>query len=417
MKQRNPLLAGMTDEVARMVLADNEAQTRALGIGRTQAVPMVNVHARYLDQLELEGWLNRELEFLPSEKQLGERAAAGAGLTVPEIAVVFAYTKIANIVEIGETTLADDPYFVPDLVAYFPAPLRERFRDGILRHPLRREIVVTALVNQMVNTSGSSFDHRMTEETGASSADVLRAWIAARDVFGVPALWAEVEATTGTVAFTDQVAAFLDLRRMVERAAMWLLRRRRPPLDLGAVVAEFRPGVQLLLHELGPLVRGPLAEQTMALAISRQDAGFPVGLADRSAVWPLMHTAFDTVELAERYGCRPAEAASTYWEVFERLEVTWLWNAIGALPRIDRWQTHARAAVRDDLLAAVADLVADVFEHGGDTAAWAQANARAVERATSVFAEIRRGGSYDLTTLTVALRQLRNLVLSTAPGA
>ncbi len=414
--ERNELLVAMTDEVAEMVLADNRAQTRALGIGRTQSLPMVNVHVRYLDQLELEGWLNRELEFLPSAKVLAERAAAGTGLAVPEVAVIFSYTKIANIAEVVESPLADDPYFVPDLVAYFPEPLRARFRSGIERHPLRREIVVTSMVNQMVNASGSSFDHRMTEETGASSVDVLRAWTAARDVFGLPSLWAELEATTGTVAYTDQVAAFLDLRRMIERASMWLLRRRRPPLDLQACVDQFRPGVQLLLGELGPLVRGPLAEQTMALAVARQKAGFPRAVADRSAVWPLMHTSFDTVELAQRFACSPTEAAATYWELFERLEVTWLWNAIGGLPRIDRWQTHARAALRDDLLAVVADLVADVLAHGGETDDWAASNRRAVERATSVFAEIRRGGRYDLTTLTVAVRQLRNLVLSTAPG-
>ena len=100
-KQRNELLATMTDEVGELVLDDNRAQTLALAIARVQAAPMVNVHSRYIHQLEIEGWLNRQLEFCPTDKQLAERQAAGAGLTTPEFAVLLAYTKLANIAEIG----------------------------------------------------------------------------------------------------------------------------------------------------------------------------------------------------------------------------------------------------------------------------------------------------------------------------
>ena len=90
----------MTDEVAELVLEDNRAQTLALTIARRQAGPMVDVHARYLRSLEVEGLLNRALEFLPSEKQLSERASAGLGLTTPEFAVLLAYTKETNTVDV-----------------------------------------------------------------------------------------------------------------------------------------------------------------------------------------------------------------------------------------------------------------------------------------------------------------------------
>ncbi|MGD9700807.1 MAG: NAD-glutamate dehydrogenase [Acidimicrobiia bacterium] len=416
-KQRNELLASMTDEVGELVLADNEAQTLALAIARVQAAAMVNVHGRYIQQLEREGWLNRELEFIPNEKQLADRAAAGGGLTTPEFAVLLAYTKMADIADVSMTTLADDSYLEPELVRYFPRAIRERFAGEILDHRLRREIIVTQLVNQMVNLSGISFDHRMTEETGAVTADVLRAWIAARDIFGFAELWEEIESIGGSIGLSTQLGLSLDLRRMVERGVIWLLRHRRPPLPLRETVSAFRPGVELLFDRLTPLVRGPLAEQTTALAAERIVAGVPADLAERSAIWPLMHTSFDLLELSEKHGCSAEEAASAYWDLFEHLRVTWLWNAIGMLPRVDRWQTHARAAVRDDLLSALADLAGDVLAHGGSAVQWAHINEHAIGRAREVFAEIRRGGTLDLTTLSVALRQLRNLVLSTAPGA
>ena len=70
----------MTDEVAELVLDNNRAQTLALMIARRQALPMVNVHARYLDALEAEGWLDRALEFLPTTSSSPSAKLAGTGL-------------------------------------------------------------------------------------------------------------------------------------------------------------------------------------------------------------------------------------------------------------------------------------------------------------------------------------------------
>ena len=193
-KQRNELLVEMTDEVSRLVLDDNRAQTLALMIARTQSLAMVNVHARYLDTLEAEGYLDRDLEFLPSDKQIAERQSAGSGLRAPEFAVMIAYTKNANVVEVLDSDLPDEPALESDLMDYFPVEIRERFPDAIRSHRLRREIIATTIVNDMVNLAGISFDHRMTEDSGASVSDVTRAFLAAREIFGFADLWREIDA-------------------------------------------------------------------------------------------------------------------------------------------------------------------------------------------------------------------------------
>ena len=46
---------------------------------------------------------------------------------------------------------------------------------------------------------------------------------------------------------------------------------------------------------------------------------------------------------------------------------------------------------------------------------WTAFNGRPVERVARAFGEIRSGGTFDLTTLSVAQRQLRNLVLTSSP--
>jgi glutamate dehydrogenase len=421
-KQRNELLTEMTDDVGKLVLRDNYEQNVALAIARAQAASMVDVHTRYVRALEQEGLLNRELEAIPSEKQLAERQAAGLGLVTPEFAVLLAYTKMTNVAEVLGSDVPEDPYLAPELAGYFPAPVRERFPGVLPTHRLRREILSTRVVNDMVNLAGTSFIHRMSEETGASVADITRCHVAARDVFSVREQWAAIELLDGTVDAETQLALFLDLRRMAERGVLWLLRHRRPPLDIGATVTAFRPGVAVLAERLAEHVAPGFATAVADATKRLIDARVSPPLAARSAAWPYLHTAFDVVELAQARGRTPENAAVVYWGLFDRLDVTWLWERIGHLPRADRWQTHARAALRDDLMAEVRAVTDDVLCAGDASVPprelidrWAAANDRAVDRVATVFAEIRAGGVFDVTTLSVAMRQLRNLLLSSNP--
>ena len=144
-------------------------------------------------------------------------------------------------------------------------------------------------------------------------------------------------------------------------------------------------------------------------------AGVPERLAQRSAAWPLMHTMFDVVEQAQRKQRPAVDVARSYWQVFDAVDVGWLWDAIGQLPRADRWQTQARSALRDDLLAALAELNDDVVDCGG-IVAWRESNERVLARTSAMFSEIRRAAVTDVATLSVALRQVRNLVLTTVAG-
>ena len=409
-EQRNDVLAAMTDEVAELVLDDNRAQTLALAIARRQALPMVNVHSRYLNTLESEGWLNRALEFLPTDRQIAERQSAGTGLTTPEFAVLLAYTKTANVAETVRSDLPDDPYLEPELVRYFPQRMQREFRPELLSHRLRREIVATQVCNQMVNLSGISFDHRLAEETGLGVVEVTRAWVAVRDIFGLVDLWEQVDALSGVVRLDVQLELFLELRTMAERAVLWLLRHRKVPIDIGAAVADFQAGLGTLALGMEGQLRGRMREQAFALEAGRLAANVPEALAQRSVMWPLLHTTFDVVDLAARRQHPLLAVAGTYWQVFETLDVWWLWEAIGRLPRSNRWQTQARSALRDDLLAALADLTDDALA-AGSVDNWLATNDRMVTRAMTLFTDIRRVDAHDLTTLSVALRQLRNLAL------
>ncbi len=240
---RDALLADMTDAVADLVLADNDAQANALEIAAVEAPELVGVHARQMERLEQTAGLDRALEALPTGKVLQERHAAGRGMTSPELAVLLAYTKLELQRALVASDVPDDPYLHPELVGYFPPSLRTGFDDEIAAHPLRREIVATVVANAVVNRAGISFLSRLCDETGLSLPVLARAHVIARDVFDAADTWSAIDALDLVVPAAVQDEMFLLVRRLVERAARWLV-RHVDPLDLrpdGRTLPRRRP--------------------------------------------------------------------------------------------------------------------------------------------------------------------------------
>jgi len=423
-KQRNELLVEMTDEVAALVLRDNVEQNRALANADAQAAAMVDVHARYIRSLVADGRLDREVEHMPTDAQLAERAAAGEGLATPELAVLFAYTKIVAYEELLHSDAPEDPFLARALEAYFPVPLRERFAEHIARHPLRREIIATGVANAVVNRAGISLLFRLEQETGASTADVVRAHVAAREMFAVAGLDAAIDACSNAVTASTAVALRLESRKLAERAARWLLRHRRRPLDIAATIAHFGPGLEVLARTLADLVQGDDRASLERSAAALRGAGVPADVATTVATLDDLYSGLDVVEIADAQGLDVDEVAAVYFVLGDGLQLDWLRDRIVGLPRTARWEALAREALRDDLYREHAALVADVFRTAPGTSpegpaaavaparvdAWLARNRTAADRFLSVVADIEGSGTSDVTTLSVALRELRDLV-------
>jgi glutamate dehydrogenase len=416
-KQRNKQLAEMTDEVGKLVLRNNYAQNVALANAVVQAPSLLHAHQRFIRRLEREGRLDRRLEFLPTDRQIRELLNGGKGLSQPELAVLLAYTKITVADELIGTPLPDDPYLRRLLHAYFPRPLRERFPEAIDGHALRREIVTTVLVNDTVNTGGSTFLHRLREETGASVEEIVRAQTAAREIFGLGAVWDAVEALDNKVAADVQTRVRLHSRRLVERGTRWLLGNRPQPLELAETIDFFAERVEQVWGELPKMLRGADLEWYERILEELTDAGVPEELALRVAGFSSAFPTLDIVAIADRTKKEPMAVAEVYYDLADRLQITQLMDRIIELPRADRWQSMARASIREDLYAAHAMLTADVLSVGNGAStpeerfkAWEQKNSAILGRARSTLEEIQSSDTFDLANLSVAMRTMRQLL-------
>ncbi|MEU0960333.1 NAD-glutamate dehydrogenase [Micromonospora aurantiaca] len=416
--ERDELLAQMTDEVAELVLRDNYDQARALNNAQAQAASLLPVHRRMINELERSGALNRSLEALPSDEELAVRTESG--LTAPEFAVLLAYVKIVLEREIVGEGLADEEWTTDVLVNYFPTPLRQRFAERMGRHRLRRDIVTTVLVNEAINRGGISFVFRVVEETAASAADVLRAYVVVREVFGLRDLWDAVEALDNKVSPELQTAVYLDTRRLLDRAVRWLVTNRRSPIDVPAEIARLRDGVARLLPDLENRFWGTEREAIAAHIESLVERGLPRDLAEQATRLMYSFGLLDIVETAQGTGRDVSEVASVYFVLSDRFRVDALLSKISLLPREDRWQTLARMALRYDLYAALAALTAEVLGSTPEDVPpvervqeWEQANATSIHRAHRAMGEFDESRA-DLSALSVLLRQIRTLVRTSA---
>ncbi|HEV7965089.1 MAG TPA: NAD-glutamate dehydrogenase [Actinoplanes sp.] len=418
--ERDELLAAMTDEVGELVLRDNYEQATALGNAVVQAHSLLPVHRRMLTTLEQSGQLNRELEALPTDKELAVRHENGEGLTAPEFAVLLAYVKISLERAVLSDVVVDEAWTTDVLAGYFPTPLRERFAARMPGHRLRREIIATSLVNEVVNRGGTSFVFRAMEESGASAADVIRAYVVIRDVYGLRDVWDAAEKLDNKVPTAAQTLVYLETRRLLDRAVRWLVSNRRSPIDVATEIARLRAGVDDLLPQLASVVVGAERRSMVAHAAKLGEEGVPTDLAKATTRVVYGFGLLDILETAKATGRPAAEVAAVYFELSERFQIDVLLSHISRLPRGDRWQTLARMALRYDLYAALAALTAEVLQSTPADATpedriseWEQVNAASITRAGNATGNLDDSPA-DLAVLSVLLRQIRTLVKTSA---
>jgi glutamate dehydrogenase len=417
MDERNALLVEMTDAVAERVLYGSYTQTQALSLALAQAPPMIDVHGRLIRELEQAAGLNRELEFLPTDDEIAERKVDHKGLVSPELAVLMAYCKIHTYAELLESDLPEDPYLRHDLERYFPSPLPERYAEQMSEHRLRREIIATVVANQLIDRAGTTFVFRLGEETGASASLLARGYAVAREVFEMRPFWEQVEGLDNRVAASAQLEMLIEGRKLVERAARWLVRAYPHGIDIEATAKRFVPCAQLLASACPEVLGSEDQEALRGRAAELEAAGVPAELAARAALLPLLPSVFDIVEVASATSRPPEAVVATYFAIGSEVALTWLRDRILELPRANRWQALSRAALREDLFTLHRELTQEVLETAPDAAdaqeaiaAWRERNPATVERTLGLLDDIKASRTYDTTTLPVALREVRNLI-------
>jgi glutamate dehydrogenase len=346
---------------------------------------------------------------------MAERRGRGEGLTRPELAVLLAYAKRSIKRDLLESDLPDAKYLEQDLVDYFPSPIVERFESILAEHRLRRELVATIVSNDVVNSQGITFVSRLAAETGATSAEIVRAFRIARDVLGAVERWADVEALDGKIDPEVQNRLMTGVDWLVETTARWYI-VRAAGLRLAEAVDQTREAFRELsagIEQIGPEA---WREQREREAERLVDEGVPEEVARRHAFQDELVHGPDIISVARATGRPVLEVGRAFFLAGERLSIDWLEQRLSEQPAKTRWQRWAVRSMEDDLYTIRREIVETVLEHAGGrpvdeaVAAYLEDRAAPYGRLQRFMRSLAMEGVSDIAQLTVALRQIRSLV-------
>ena len=420
-KQRDLLLEQMTDEVARLVLADNYTQTQSISMVASKASALLYEHARCIELMEQRGLLNRELEFLPSKKQIATRQANNEGLTKPEIAVLLSYSKMVNFNVLISSDIPDDEFLTSELIGYFPEVLGRRFGAEMRTHRLRREIIATHIANNISNRLGPGIGFRIRDEVSSDGAGVLRAYIAAREIFETEALYARIEQLDNLVPAAVQIDLMVQVSQLLERALTAILRARRHGFVIKDLVEFYSGGVKTIADSmprpLAAAARLELNKQVRALV----GAGVPRDLAQRVAALTPMSSALDIVEVTRRSEQDTALVASLYFRLGAVLELPWLRTQISQLRVQTHWHNLARTKLvymlNDHHRALTAHILQTVKPYKNTKKMyeqWAEVNQLAAHKYAQMLAELKAMAALDFPLLSIAVSGIGDLLPAAA---
>lgn len=415
-KQRNLLLGDMTEEVAELVLENNRSQIEVISIAEFNTENNVQMHCRLIEHLEYHGNLDRDLEFLPSNETLLARQQIGKGLTRPELAVLLAYCKTLLKSELLASDVPEDKYIENVLVTAFPQVLQDKFKSAMFSHRLKREIIAMQISNTVLNDMGLGFIHRLQDETGASIPEIIRGYIAARDIFKAKRFREAVNALDFIVPAEIQVKMLHELNRLIRRGTRWFIRHRIITMDIAEVVNHFTPKMELVKEGLRHALQGSAEEYLQEFAKDLIDENVPEETALITAQMSSMFSALDIIDAATTYNL-PVEAVTvTYYAIGARLELGWFREQIKLHPVTNHWDSLARAAIRDDLdrqqrnlTVAVMLMQQDVTDLDAQIDAWMAQYKLMIDRWKQMITDLKTVPKREFTMYSVALRELMEL--------
>ncbi|WP_298282264.1 NAD-glutamate dehydrogenase domain-containing protein [Novosphingobium sp.] len=407
---RVDLLVSMTDDVAHLVLEDNRLQALALSIAERGGAAAMPSWSRLIDVLEESGDLDRKTEGLAGAEDLARRAAAGQGLTRPELAVLLSSSKLALQRALEDSPLVSDPVLEAELVAAFPPQMREAFAAEITAHQLRREIIATKLANRVINRLGPIMPFELCEEEGASLAQVVAAFVAAERLFDLRATWDMLD--TAAMPEALRLALFERTALGARGQIADVLRAGHGSVQPGDLIKSLSGGVELLSHTVAQLLRGEAQAQAQAMAHELATAGAPAAIAARLVHLYDMDGAVGLAHLAGDLNVDAAVLTAAFADLGATLGLDWAQQAARRMNPSDPWERLLVAGLSRDFEQMRLDFLARSRSGAPDgfVADWLEANAANVKQFRSLVARAQSAPVVAPAMLAQVASQARTLL-------
>ncbi|MEM7619534.1 MAG: NAD-glutamate dehydrogenase [Pseudomonadota bacterium] len=415
---RNDLLVEMTQHVAAKCLRNNYLQSLTISLGERHGIADMSYQQRLIRELERDELLDRDLEVLPTDAELSERYKQSQPLTRPELAVLLAYAKLDLFDKLIKSTIPDDDFLEGELKAYFPALLNEKFPKFIQNHALRREIIATQLTNAIINRGGSTMSIRLVEETGYPIESISYAFIAARAIFDMEAIFDEIDSLDNKVSGSLQLELYSLVQKLLRQQTVWLLRNVDLTTELSDIIRLYRQGLKDFENVSDVVLDSKLIENLEKKQLNFEIGGVPNSLANHIIGLRKLADVPDIILVAERINDKVENAAQIYGALSKHFEIFTLIEKAYSLDAKDHFERIAINTAVADVATIRKNITQHILQNYQDGAIanenerfekWLDDHAKTSERIKHNLKEILDAGDFTLAKLTVGVSQLQDL--------
>ncbi len=360
-----PLFISMTQDVCRLVLADNIAQSLCLSLEQLRCVETPAVFLQLAERLETVGFFDRAVECFPPTKEVMSRP--GQVITRPELAVLMAASKmyLTQVIQ-DQSALLQEECCSCYLHAYFPEQISKQYASYLSVHPLAHEIKDTLISNKIINQAGCGF--LSLDADSENTLDHVTCYLTFDRVLNSDALRQAISALDNKIAADKQYRLLMQLENTLTGFCRWALMQGR----------KIRPNAQTIecysrhLKDYEHYFKSDYAEFSEQLEQYRQD-GIPEQLAFSMAFLSSLNDFPLIVSLAAETEQNFVATLRLFNEITRYLGLNEVNEQLAKIPMHDVWERKVLNELQEDMkrviglvikgiLASKAETCADYFE-------------------------------------------------------
>ncbi|WP_341756552.1 MULTISPECIES: NAD-glutamate dehydrogenase [unclassified Candidatus Tisiphia] len=349
LEERNKLLSTMTKQVEELVLVDNYKQNQAINIMQLSRISTIEIFSQFIDTLEEEKLIDRTVEFLPTREELIRRTLNKENITRPELCVLLSYSKRSVYHDLITATFSKDKYFESYLINYFPALMQEKFRDEILSHPLKHEIIRTVVTNKIINQLGGPSLNLIKRDTGAALCDMVRSYTIICEIFDLDNLWTIVESLPSTIEYKVKIDMFTELAKIMRRGISWFLKHIKHPINISDTIDEFYEPSRMLSKVVSKFLLGEAKNKFDDKVKQYTLLGVTNEIAQRVATLDSLVSVFDIIYIAKKTKATNNDVASLYFATGNKFSIDWLRKSCDKQLNDSYWNRLSTQSLKDDL--------------------------------------------------------------------
>ncbi len=321
LEERDALLREMTQEVSKLVLLDNFAQSQAITIQETSNLFNLQLASRLIGILEQDGLLNRDVEDLPSSEEMSKRIANNLPLTRPEIAVLLSYSKMFIYNHLINSDIFQDEYFQDKILpTYFPKIMQQNFSGHIRSHQLNKEIIATIVANKIINQLSGDIVITLMQDLDSNIPQTVKAYFIITEVFQTDSIWSQIE--NFQLDQMVKIQAFSATIKLIRRAAAWILKNYQTSnLDVEKIALEYKALAVELIDDIDRFLSPELLRSLNIAKNQYINSGLDAELAYKISKLEYGVCALDILYVSNDLECDAQKLAKLYFQVGNKLKL------------------------------------------------------------------------------------------------